>query len=234
MVYKLAGLGSRRREVQAVHDVVQSALEKDDEVVAGLAWQAEGLLEDIAELTLHEAIAALERLLLAKLHRIFRFLSDSGLRGLSGRKALLVDRALVAPAALALQKELSALCTAESAHRSSISSHSVTPSQMRRAFRGLQPLWGIGVTSLIDLTLSPITPSWRIADSRPMPGPFTYTCASRRPACIAFCTAASVTVWAANGVDFFAPRNSWLPELDHEIAFPLRSVTVTIVLLKVA
>ena len=39
---------------------------------------------------------------------------------------------------------------------------------------------------------------------------------------------------SANGVDFFAPLNPSPPEDAHAKAFPLRSVIVTIVLLKVA
>src|SRR5512145_2518007 len=105
---------------------------------------------------------------------------------------------------------------------------------MRLALRGRQPLWGIGVTSLMLLTLRPRAPSWRIADSRPTPGPFTYTWTSRRPTFKAFWTAVSATVWAAKGVDFLAPRNWWTPDDDQEIALPLRSVIVMIVLLKVA
>ena len=105
---------------------------------------------------------------------------------------------------------------------------------MRRVFLGLQPLWGMGVTSLIDLTFMPITPSCLIADSLPIPGPFIYTCTSRKPACIAFPAADSVTDCAAKGVDFFAPLNCSIPELAQETVFPIRSVIVTIVLLKVA
>ena len=47
--------------------------------------------------------------------------------------------------------------------------------------RGRHPLWGIGVTSEIDFTLSPMLPIERIAFSCPIPGPLTYTWTSRKP-----------------------------------------------------
>ena len=45
--------------------------------------------------------------------------------------------------------------------------------QTRRRLGGRQPLWGIGVTSLIDFTSSPAAWRARIDDSRPAPGPLT-------------------------------------------------------------
>ena len=45
--------------------------------------------------------------------------------------------------------------------------------QTRRRFGGRQPLWGMGVTSLIRVTSRPVACSARIADSRPAPGPLT-------------------------------------------------------------
>ena len=43
----------------------------------------------------------------------------------------------------------------------------------RRRFGGRQPLWGIGVTSLIMLTSRPAACRERMAASRPEPGPLT-------------------------------------------------------------
>ena len=86
----------------------------------------------------------------------------------------------------------------------------------------------------MDRTRRPSTPKARIAASLPTPGPFTSTTTSRRPCSIAFVAAASAVVWAANGVDFLAPLNPRPPAEAQEIALPMRSVIVTIVLLKVA
>ena len=53
--------------------------------------------------------------------------------------------------------------------------------QTRRFFGGRHPLWGIGVTSRIETTRSPTDASAWIADSRPLPGPWTRTCTRRSP-----------------------------------------------------
>jgi hypothetical protein len=47
-------------------------------------------------------------------------------------------------------------------------------------------------------------------------------------------TAVSVVVCAANGVDFLAPLKPKEPAEHHEMVLPMLSVTVTMVLLKVA
>ena len=47
--------------------------------------------------------------------------------------------------------------------------------EFRNLTNGLQPLCGMGVTSLIMFTSSPAACKERIAASRPAPGPLTYT-----------------------------------------------------------
>ena len=66
----------------------------------------------------------------------------------------------------------------------------------------LQPLCGIGVTSLILLNSRPAV--WRalIAASLPEPGPLTYTSTVFKPCSIAAFAAVSAASPAANGVDF--------------------------------
>ena len=51
----------------------------------------------------------------------------------------------------------------------------------RRRLRGRQPLWGMGVMSLMVRMLRPAICSARTADSRPAPGPLTTTSISRSP-----------------------------------------------------
>src|SRR5205085_11302352 len=65
----------------------------------------------------------------------------------------------------------------------------VASGQTRRRLGGRQPLCGIGVTSLIDLMSSPDAASARIADSRPAPGPLTFTSTERTPCSVAICAA---------------------------------------------
>src|SRR3954468_23177540 len=106
--------------------------------------------------------------------------------------------------------------------------------QTLRRFGGRQPLCGIGVTSLIDLTCKPAATSAWIADSRPEPGPCTLTCTRRTPSVTASRPACSPATVAANGVDFFEPLKPAFPDEPQEIVFPLLSVMVMVVLLKVA
>src|SRR5215211_6892322 len=106
--------------------------------------------------------------------------------------------------------------------------------QTLRRFGGRQPLCGIGVTSLIDLTCSPAAASAWMADSRPLPGPCTRTWTRFTPAVSAsraHCSAATV---AANGVLFLEPLNPALPDEPHDTALPCVSVIVIVVLLNVA
>src|SRR5215210_8396040 len=106
--------------------------------------------------------------------------------------------------------------------------------QTLRRFGGRQPLCGIGVTSLIDLTCNPAAASAWMADSRPLPGPCTRTWTRFTPAVNAsraHCSAATV---AANGVLFFEPLKPALPADPQASVLPRRSVIVMSRLLNVA
>src|ERR671919_436829 len=106
--------------------------------------------------------------------------------------------------------------------------------QTRRFFGGRHPLWGIGVTSRMDTTRSPTDASAWMADSRPLPGPWTRTCTRRRPRFIASRPQFSAATVAANGVDFLEPLNPALPADPHASALPRMSVIVISRLLNVA
>src|SRR5688572_7490355 len=106
--------------------------------------------------------------------------------------------------------------------------------QTLRRLGGRQPLCGIGVTSLIDLTCSPAAASAWMADSRPLPGPCTRTCTRFTPAVNASRAACSAATVAANGVLFFEPLKPAFPDDPHATALPCMSVMVTVVLLNVA
>src|ERR687890_1463799 len=106
--------------------------------------------------------------------------------------------------------------------------------QTLRRFGGRQPLCGIGVTSLIDLTWRPAAASAWMALSRPLPGPWTRTCTRRTPSVIASRAACSAATVAANGVDFLEPLNPAFPDDPHVTVLPRMSVIVIVVLLNVA
>src|SRR5439155_17450385 len=94
--------------------------------------------------------------------------------------------------------------------------------------------WGKGVTSSIPLIFSPAFCRFRIACSRPEPGPLTFTSISSIPCLRASEAAFSAARPAANGVLLRAPLKPTVPADAQEIVSPLVSVMVIMVLLKVA
>src|SRR3954471_3707765 len=97
---------------------------------------------------------------------------------------------------------------------------SASDSQTLRFFGGRQPLWGIGVTSLMARTSMPAVDRARTADSRPEPGPLTRTSTTRNPLSPALLAAVMAACCAANGVPWRDPRNPSEPALDQEIVLP--------------
>src|SRR5580765_6550595 len=73
-----------------------------------------------------------------------------------------------------------------------------------------------------------------MADSRPLPGPWTRTCTRRRPRFMASRPQFSAATVAANGVDFLEPLKPALPADPHARVLPRMSVMVMSRLLKVA
>src|SRR5918999_2336687 len=71
-----------------------------------------------------------------------------------------------------------------------------------------------------------------MAVSRPEPGPFTKTSTFSRPCSMPFLAAASAVTWAAKGVDLREALKPAPPADSHAITLPSRSVSETIVLLK--
>src|SRR5665213_1022906 len=107
-----------------------------------------------------------------------------------------------------------------------------TLSYTRRFLGGRHPLWGIGVRSRMERTSRPAVDSARTADSRPAPGPLTFTFTLRTPDSLALLAAVSEACCAAKGVPLRDPRNPRDPELDQDSTFPTVSVIVMMVLLK--
>src|SRR4029077_6877637 len=107
-----------------------------------------------------------------------------------------------------------------------------TKNQTRRFLGGRHPLCGIGVRSRMERTSRPAVDSARTADSRPAPGPLTFTFTLRKPDSLALLAAVIEACWAAKGVPLRDPRNPSERELDQARAFPTVSVMVAMVLLK--
>src|SRR4051794_36855164 len=74
----------------------------------------------------------------------------------------------------------------------------------------------------------------RMADSRPAPGPLTFTSTERMPCSCASCAAFCAATCAANGVPLRDPLKPMRPALDHARVLPIGSLMATIVLLNVA
>src|ERR1700693_4186340 len=99
-------------------------------------------------------------------------------------------------------------------------------------FGGRQPLCGIGVTSRITTMCSPAAAKARTADSRPEPGPFTFTSTLFIPYWSrATPAAASDACCAAYGVPLREPLKPMAPAEDQHITRPSVSVMVICVLL---
>src|SRR5204863_7874003 len=146
---------------------------------------------------------------------------------LARRITAALDRALLGQAALALQEELHALAAALLALGAPVAGH-----QTRLRFLGRTPLCACGETSFTPRISRPAACSERIAVSRPEPGPLTNTSTFCRPCSMPLRAAASAVTCAAKGVDLREPLKPAPPADSHASTFPSRSVSETIVLLK--
>src|SRR5438552_2204447 len=77
----------------------------------------------------------------------------------------------------------------------------------------------------------PLAARARMADSRPAPGPFTFTSTERTPCSCASCAAFCAATCAAKGVPLREPLNPIRPALDQERVLPIGSEMATMVLL---
>src|SRR5439155_5883972 len=135
-----------------------------EEVLARDPLLAGGLLVEAAELLLEHPVDPAGLLLLPQLDHVLA-LPDPAPTGLAGRVGPALDRALHRVALGALEEQLHLLPAAEPADGSGVSRH-----QTRLLFFGRQPLWGMGVTSLMPATSMPVFMRERMAVSRPEPG----------------------------------------------------------------
>ena len=119
---QLARLAPRGGEAEADEDVVEAGLEQPQQVLAGDAVLARGLVVVGAELFLQHLVVAAGLLLLAQLHPVLG-LAQAAAAVLAGRVGAALDAALVGEAALTLEEELLALAPALLALRGGIASH---------------------------------------------------------------------------------------------------------------
>src|SRR5262249_32757985 len=144
---ELAGHVPRLAQAGPEHDVVQPALQDDQQVLAGLAGLAHGLLVVAAELLLEHAVDARALLLLALLQQVLGGLGTAA-AGLAGRVRPDLDRALRRVALGALEEELGLLAAAALAVSTGVAGHVsclslsalLSMPQTRRRFGGRQPL----------------------------------------------------------------------------------------------
>jgi hypothetical protein len=171
VAHQLAAFGVIADEPGAVHDVVETALEQLDQIVAGDALHARGFVVVAAKLALGDSVDSFYFLLLAQLLAVVRALAAASLAVLTGRVRAALVATLVRVAALAFEKQLHIFAPAEPTDGTDVPSH-LSP-QTRRRLGGRQPLWGMGVQSRMSEILKPADCRARRADSRPAPGPVT-------------------------------------------------------------
>ena len=162
---QLAGVAAGLGKAQTVDDVVETALDEDQQVDTSLAGHAGGLLVVGMELVLQDTIDELDLLLLVQLGGVLALPLSHLAAGITIGGLLAITH----------NSRRNAESTAALSDRLGILSHiSCSPfNQTRRRLGGRQPLWGMGVTSRIMVTSRPVACRARIALSRPEPGPLT-------------------------------------------------------------
>ena len=158
-----AGLG----KAKTIDHVVKAQFEELQQVFTGDALHVGRLEVVTVELLLQHTVNKLDLLLFLELRAVLGNL-------LALVAARVASRLLVA---VAHDRRRDIQAPALLGDRLFIVSHVLSSSlpipYTRRRFGGRQPLWGIGVTSLIMLTSRPAACRERMAASRPEPGPLT-------------------------------------------------------------
>src|SRR6185295_3032531 len=200
------------RKSQTHDNIVQTAFELGEQVFTGDALLPRRFLEIRAELVLEYAVDSLDLLLLAQLQSITDNFRPPGMSVLAGLKISLLDGAGRLEATFSLEKQIHLLAAAKTTYRTRVSSQcnllrfsNLTFSHTLRRFGGRHPLCGIGVASRIERISMPAVCSARIAESRPDPGPLTFTSSDRIPTSRARLAAVTAACWAANGVPLRDP-----------------------------
>src|ERR1044072_8069210 len=130
VVDELARLAPRGGEARAVDRVVEPALKQAQKILARDALHARRALEVVAELPFEDEVDTLDLLLLTQLKAVAlqRLAAAHRVAVLPRRlRAALLNRARRLETAVALQKQLRAFAAAQTAHRTTIPSHSILP-----------------------------------------------------------------------------------------------------------
>src|SRR3984885_6133600 len=118
----LPRLRQRAGETETIDDVVEPALQQHQQILAGDAVHPLSHREVRRELRFHQAVNALNLLLLAQPNREFGE-TRARLSVRAGRIIAPLDRALVAVASLSLEEEFQSFASAQTADRSQVSRH---------------------------------------------------------------------------------------------------------------
>src|SRR6266542_2947284 len=122
VAHELSTFRARIGEAHAIYEVIEPALEQDEQRFAGHPLAPFRDVEVATKLPLEHPIDAAELLLLAQLDRVFRELG-SRLTVLTGRIVSPLDGALVRVAALALEEQFDTFPAAETTDRIDVSGH---------------------------------------------------------------------------------------------------------------
>jgi hypothetical protein len=112
----LASLRARTAEADAPDNVIEPALEHDDEVFAGRPFGAFGLLIEIAELPFEQTVGALDLLFFAQLQAVSGNLRTARLAMLAGHEIPLFDFAFLSKTPQTFQEEFLPFPAAQAAN----------------------------------------------------------------------------------------------------------------------
>src|SRR5580704_11704723 len=120
-------LRQRAGEAETIDDVIEPALEQHQQILAGDAVHPLSHREVCRELRFHQAVNALNLLLLAQPNREFGE-TRTRLSVRAGRIIAPLDRALVAVASLSLEEEFQSFAPTQAAYWTQVPCHSIKPS----------------------------------------------------------------------------------------------------------
>ena len=168
---QLTGRRSGRRDSHTENDVVQTALQQDQQVLTLTTLHGGSFLEQVVELTLQYSVSIFDFLFFFQLNAVFRgFFTFLQHPVLSGRMVLSF-KIFIRPVNRFSEFTCNfGLWACISCHLLSVL---VINNYTLRRPLGRHPLWGSGVTSTISVTSIPAPWIVRMADSRPDPGPLT-------------------------------------------------------------
>src|SRR4029077_20202148 len=137
---KLPRLRVRTGEARTPDDIVQTALQRDDQVLASWTLDAQRFLKVAAELPFQQPVGALHLLFLSQLQAVARHLGSPRLSVLTRYEVALLNRTLLRETPQTFQKQLLPFPAAQAADRFSMSCQLlVLPSSNPQKFLVAQP-----------------------------------------------------------------------------------------------